>query len=260
MLKRMPSDAGQLVMVCVAIAVAVGAVLGLAAISQRGSDNDANAIEVGGITELADLEAYRRRCERLNRTGARARTVYETERRMTRGTSSVVKAAVTLDGSTPPDKILRRRGASEQSGIVVSCSLQARLSAPPREFELSETDWVRRSLLSSDTARWSWHVTPKVGGSHTLILLLRPIVTVNQPGESATEDLSAEDANIQEYETTVEVKVPWDERPAELMSRLAATLKAGEALVTALTALVVALVALGTALGIRGRRRRRASS
>ncbi len=243
-----------------AIVVAVIAVGGLAAISGCGAaDSGGFEPDIEPIgPKPADLEAFRRRCERLDQTGAQARILYEANRRMTRGTSSVVRAAVTLDGSAPPDRILGRRGAADDRGFVVSCSLQARLTAPPREFELSESDWVRRSLLTSDTARWSWHVTPKVGGSHTLILLLRPIVTVKPTGDGSTEDAGAEAANIREYETTVDVSVPLGERPGELMSRLSATLKIAEGLATALTGFVVALVALGAALGIR--RRRRASS
>ncbi len=96
-------------------------------------------------------------------------------------------------------------------------------------------------------------MTPKVGGSHTVVLSLRPIVALRSRGDSATE-VSVEDANVQQYETRVHVNVPWYERPPELMSRLADTFKVAEGLVTALTGVVVAILALFAALGIRKKR------
>jgi hypothetical protein len=61
---------------------------------------------------------------------------------------------------------------------------------------------------------------------------------------------------IQQYDTAVDVSVPWTERPQETMSRLAATFKVAEGLVKAMTLFVLAVVALGAALGIRRRRKR----
>ena len=179
---------------------------------------------------------------------------------MTRGDSATVTAAVTLDQTVPRDKVLHRPATDvgEEPGILVSCRIQARLSVSQYQFEVNEADWVVRSLLTSNTARWSWYVTPKVGGTHTLVLELRPILTLRET-ESTTENVSPEASNVQQYETTVHVQVPWNERPQEMMSRLAATFKVAEGLVRAMTLLVLALVALGAALGIRGIRRKRAS-
>jgi hypothetical protein len=95
-------------------------------------------------------------------------------------------------------------------------------------------------LLTADTARWSWYVTPKVGGTHTLTLKVRPIVKEQREDRTTPASVSAENSNVQEYETSVDVKVPLTERPQETMSRLAATFKVAEGLVTALTALVAA--------------------
>jgi hypothetical protein len=192
-------------------------------------------------------------------SGAKARVLYEARKEMTRGDADTVTAAVTLDQSVPRDKVLHRRddATAEEPGLVVSCRIQARLNASHYQFEVSDKGWVARSLLTADTAHWSWYVTPKIGGTHTLVLDVRPILTLNN---TETERVSAEASNVQEYETSVHVRVPWTERPQETMSRLAATFKVAEGLVKAITLLIVALVALGAALGIRGRQRKRRAS
>ena len=174
---------------------------------------------------------------------------------MTRGDSEVVRAAVTLNQSTPPNRVLHRTGAAEEPGLVVSCRVQAELTASKYQFELDETGWVQRSLYTADTARWSRYVTPKVGGTHTLTLKLRPIVKVQREDRTTKASVSAENSNVQEYETSAHVMVPLTERPQETMSRLAATFKVAESLVTALTALVAAVIALGAVLGIRRKKR-----
>ena len=185
--------------------------------------------------------------------------LYEARKKMTRGDTDTVTAAVTLDQSVPRVKVLHRRDdvTAEEPGLVVSCRIQARLHASHYQFEVGDESWVARSLLTTDTARWSWYVTPKIGGTHTLVLDVRPILTLNN---TETEQVSAEASNVQEYETSVHVRVPWTERPQETMSRLAATFKVAEGMVRAITLLIVALVALGAALGIRGRQRKRRAS
>jgi hypothetical protein len=177
---------------------------------------------------------------------------------MTRGDTHTVRAAVTLERSIPPDELLHREDATAEPGIVVSCLLQAELTASKYEFEIDPTGWKERSLQTTDTARWSWYVTPKIGGENSLVLKVRPIVRLRP--EDDAEDVSAREfeSNVLEYETLAHVDVPWTERPQETMSRLAATFKVAEELVTALTALVVALVALAAALGIRRFRKRKA--
>jgi hypothetical protein len=192
---------------------------------------------------------------------------------MTRGESDAITAVVTLDESTPPEQILHRRSARAEPGLAVSCRIEASLSASPYEIEIDKKGWIERSLLTTNTARWSWFITPKVGGTHTLVLNIRPIVRLRQlagrsdqnraSSDLAGEDLvsqdlvSAEYSDVQQYETTVHVKVPWTERPQEAMSRLSATFKVAEGMVRAVTLLLVATLALGGALGIRRRRKRR---
>ena len=173
----------------------------------------------------------------MNRGGAQARLDYEKRRDMTRGDTEVVKAAVTLNHSVPPRKVLDRVGAEGVPGIVVSCSLQARITASRYEFDIEQNGWVPRSLLATDTARWAWDVTPKVGGQHTIVLSVRPIAVQEEPLDDSTQILaSEEDANVQQYEINVAVNVPWAERPAEFMTQVAATLAVAEEVVKALTA------------------------
>jgi hypothetical protein len=180
--------------------------------------------------------------------------VYESDKQMTLGDSDVVRAAVTLDQSTPPDKILQRTGAAQETGLVVSCRLQARLSASPDAFDVSETGWISRALLASQTQRWDWHVTPRIGGTHTLILYVRPIVKTTY--HNVEEALAAE-SDVRDYATRVHVNVPWNKRPEEFMTRVASTLNVTTGLVKAFAALIVALGAVLTALrGLRGRRSR----
>jgi hypothetical protein len=207
----------------------------------------------------AGLGAYRRRCRDLDLHGAKARVLYEAREELTRGDSGTIVAAVTLDGSIPREKVLHRNDdlTAEESGLVVSCRVEARLNASHYQFDVSETGWVARSLLSTNVARWSWYVTPKLGGTHTLVLDLRPILTMSN---AETHEVSAETANVQQFETRVHVSVPWTERPQETMARLASTLKVAEGLVKAMTLLALALVALGAALGIRRRKTRRATA
>jgi hypothetical protein len=207
----------------------------------------------------AGLGAYRRRCRDLDLHGAKARVLYEAREEMTRGDSGTVVAAVTLDSSIPRKKVLHRSDdlTAEEPGLVVSCRVEARLEASRYQFDVNETGWVARSLLSTNVARWSWYVTPKLGGTHTIVLDLRPILTIKN---AETHEVSTEAANVQQYETRVHVSVPWTERPQETMARLASTLKVAESLVKAMTLLVIALVALGAALGIRMRKRSRATA
>jgi hypothetical protein len=162
---------------------------------------------------------------------------------------------VTLDQSTPSEQILHRPSAAEEAGVVVSCRIQAKLRTAPHEFEVDPSGWVERSLLTSDTARWSWYVKPKVGGTHTITLFVRPIVKARPVGQTTVVYLTGAESDVQLYETEVHVRVPWTERPQETMSRLAATFNVAEGLVKAITAFVLALLALAAAFGIRRRKK-----
>jgi hypothetical protein len=167
---------------------------------------------------------------------------------MTRGDAEPVTAAVTLDQSLPPSEVLETEGGVEASGIVVTCVVEARLDSSSDEFEIEPTrDWIRRSFETESTRRWTWFVTPKIGGTQAIVLYLRPIVSV--AGE--TQERLASSSNVKELETTVDVSVPWTERPAEVMTRIASTANVAVEMVTALTVLVGAIGALLAALGIK---------
>lgn len=235
----------------VAAVAVVASTAAVASVLLAGGADDAGRSGGVRIPEWAGLPAYQRRCEQLDLVGARGRIVYERQRQMTRGDATTVVAAVTLDQSLPPDRVLRREDATAESGLVVSCRVQARLSGSQYDFDIDREDWIERSLLTSDTARWSWYVSPKIGGDHNLSLKVRPIVQFRRT-DGSTVLIDASRSNVQEYETRVHVKVPWSERPQETMSRLAATFKVAEELITALTALLLAIPLLVAAfLGLR---------
>lgn len=252
-LRRMPIRSRQAV---VLLAVTALVPSGCGGDTDRLASPATTAPDPAAVVTYAGMPSYRRRCEALNRLGGRARVLYEPREEMTRGDTETVAAAVTLNQSAPRDQVLRRLGAAEEPGVVVSCRLQAQLNASPYQFEVNEQGWVERSLLTAETVRWSWYVTSKIGGTHALVLNLRPIVRVRPRASTTEADVSVEDSNVQQYETSVHVNVPWTERPQEIMSRLAATFKIAESLVQALTFFVVAAVSLGAALGVRRRKKR----
>jgi hypothetical protein len=194
--------------------------------------------------------------------GAIARIIYHPEQSMTRGDSATVRAAVTLSGSLPPERAIGGKGAVGVPGLVVSCRLDARLTASTWDFSIDNQAWEERSFLTTDTAQWSWYVGPKIGGTHTLTLYVQPITHLavsHNSAVSATDiaNAAAAQADIQQYQITAHVKVPWSELPADVMARLAATLKVAQGLVEAMTLLVGAVVALAAALGIRRARTKR---
>jgi hypothetical protein len=122
----------------------------------------------------------------------------------------------------------------------------------------TELEALRLAVRTTAPRTDSRHRTTAGPASGLRVLLdLRPILLLHN---TETESVTAETANVQQYETSVHVSVPWTERPQETMSRIAATFKVAEALVKAMTLLVVALVALGAAVGMRGTRRRRATA
>jgi hypothetical protein len=176
---------------------------------------------------------------------------------MTRGDTATVTAVVTLDRTMLPSRVLQSAGAVAAPAIVVSCAIEAQLSAPLYDFNLNEHEWVSRSFLTSDTARWTWYVGPKIGGTKTLVLNVRPIVRVHHVDESEASNI-VERADVQSYPIKVQVRVPWTERPAEIMSRLAGTFKVAQGLVEGITGLLLALAALATTAGIRHSKAKRA--
>jgi len=169
---------------------------------------------------------------------------------MKRGDTQTVTAAVTLSRRVAPERVLNSVSAAASPAIVVSCIIDARLRASRYAFTVDNQTWQQRSFLTMNTARWTWYVGPKIGGNQTLLLDMRPIVKVRY-ASGRDSFASAEDANIQTYAIKVHVDVPWTERPAELMSRLADTFKVAQGLIEAMTGVLTALVALAAALGIK---------
>jgi hypothetical protein len=216
----------------------------------------------GGAKPIyAGRAAYERECNQISKHYAKARIIYEGNTSMDLGDSTDVHAAVTLNTSLPPKEVLPRTNAvSGEPGLVVTCRLQARLSAPADEFNVDNRDWVENSFLGTDTVRWVWSVTPKLGGDHTLTVYVRPFVVQRPEGHLTEADLASEETTL-EYTTRVHVNVPWNKRPEELMAQIASTLNAAEGLVKALTALIVAIVALLVAIPkLRRRKKKRAST
>ena len=200
--------------------------------------------------QYAGLSVYRRRCSHITRSGALAHIVYVPDVTMTRGSTATVTAAITLNRSVAPEQVLRSPGATETPAIVASCIVDARLTGSEYTFAINDSSWQPRSFLTANTARWTWYVGPKIGGGQALSLEVRPIVSVRYV-KNPNSVVSAENANIETYPIKVHVDVPWTERPAELMSRIADTLKVAQGLVETMTGLLVALVGFLTAAGIK---------
>ncbi|HTZ86597.1 MAG TPA: hypothetical protein VMB05_08000 [Solirubrobacteraceae bacterium] len=210
------------------------------------------------VPQSAHFAAYQRRCARITEHGAYARVLYPKKISMTRGNTETVKAALTLNRSLPPERILQSTSATAAPAIVVSCVVDARLRSSTYTFAIDDRTWQEKSFLETDTAHWEWYVGPKIGGDQKLSLDVRPIVSVrrsNEPEEAARP----EEASIETYAIDVKVQVPWTERPAELMSRLADTFKVAQGLVETLTGLITALVALAAVLGFKRAKAARAA-
>ncbi len=196
----------------------------------------------------------------MTRRGALATIVYDPATEMDLGDGQPVHATVTLERNAVPDAVLPGIEAAGVPGVVISCHLQARLDASSDEFGIDDRDWVTRSLLTTNRVDWSWNVEPRVGGRHALTLYVRPIAVLETRATAAAGTVDESDAVVQVYETQVDVHVPWNERPEELMARMASTLNVAEGLVKALTALIIAVAGLGAAvLAVRRRRSRRAA-
>jgi hypothetical protein len=172
---------------------------------------------------------------------------------MKRGSTATVTAAITLNRSVTPEQVLRSAGATEAPAIIVSCIVDARLSGPEYTFAINDRSWQSRSFLTANTAHWIWYVGPKIGGSQALSLQVRPIVSVRY-AKNPNSLVSAENANIETYPIQVHVDVPWTERPAELMSRMADMLKVAQGLVEAMTGFLIALAGFLTAAGVKRKR------
>lgn len=171
---------------------------------------------------------------------------------MTRGDSTSVTAAASVDFALPPREVLPGSGTTESKGIILTCTIEARLNASPWDLNISNTGWMSASFLTSETVTWTWYVSPKVGGTQTLILSVKPFVK-----ESGSAEPTPEQYDVANYTITAHVHVPWTQVPAEIMSSIAANLKIADGLVKAATTLVLAVLALLTATGLKKRRKKK---
>jgi hypothetical protein len=167
---------------------------------------------------------------------------------MVRGSSTTVRAAVTLDETTVPSR-LRATGSTAAVPILVSCRVEARLAGDPDVFRISDTGWQPRSLLTSKTAEWYWFVSPRRGGNHALALDVRPVVRIEETGgRRRVSDIVASTETI---DISVVVRVPPEEAAREGLDRTRGLLLAVSGVLTA-----IAAVAAGV-LGLWRLRRRR---
>ena len=204
--------------------------------------------------DYGSLAAYKKRCEKIDTSGAWAHVVYKPNVRMTRGDSTMVTAAVTVDYTLPPAEVLPGPGSvSSPRKTLVSCIVEAQLSGSSWDFNIDNTRWVQGSFYTADTVSWSWYVGPKLGGTHILTLRVKPFVDRAQAGSVPT----ASGSDVVPFFIRAHVNVPWREFPAVVMSSLAANFKVAQGLIESLTGLILALGGLGTALHIKRRRARR---
>src|SRR5215211_8429988 len=132
-----------------------------------------------GVTESDQYRDYLRRCRQATTAIVRANVVFDPEMRMTRGSSFTVKAIVTLKTQLPPDEVLPGRAATS-APLYVACEVEGSLSGDSEEFGIQPAGWQSRSLVGGQDADWTWLVKPKVGGTHSLVMALRPVVKISE--------------------------------------------------------------------------------
>lgn len=196
------------------------------------------------------MSRFERRCEEITKEGADAKIEYPSRKKMTRGNTELVTAVVTLNNELPSEAVPGKPGS--ERGLVVSCSAEARLRGSKYAFSIDDTNWQQRSFVTSNTVSWTWEVGAKIGGEQTLVLDVRPIVSIRAARNSSGAIPNRE--IVRSYPIKVDVSVPWAERPAEVMSRLADTFKVAQGLVVTLTALLTALIAFAGTVGIKRRK------
>lgn len=199
--------------------------------------------------EMPNLSAYIKKCQRLNRDIEEANVVYNATEYMRRGDDHTVEAALTLRAEVPPEEILESKEAVGVR-VRVTCEVEAKLRASEQEFDIQESGWQSRSLLTSPTARWTWSVTPKQGGNHELLLEVRPVIALEDTPDNFLHP--ALEGSTQTYRIAADVSVSPDQWVAERLNRAASLLTSAKGMVVALTALIVAITALN--LAIRRRR------
>jgi len=209
-----------------------------------------NGQNTSAVTLREDIAAYVKRCEQMNKDFAPANFRYNRTQDMQFGESKPIDAVLTLGTPPPPDEVFHASGTDPTvKDLLVSCSIDAQLRGDESEFSINPQGWHEQSLLATDTLHWVWFVTPKQGGQRTLVLELRPVVTVK-----ASELPAGTEPGTQPYEITAHVHVPPDKWIVDMSNRTTVLFKS-------LAALAIAAIALLTTLGIRRSvKKRRAGS
>lgn len=203
-----------------------------------------------GVPE-SDYQDYLRRCVQATKGISRAQLVFDPEMSMTRGSSTTVTAVVTLNTRLPPDRVLPGKEATSVQ-LYVACQIEGSLIGDEEEFSIRPTGWQSRSLVGDQDAAWTWVVKPKMGGTRSLVIDLRPVVKIKDSlGELETQSLTTISS-----ESTVHVRVPADQVVADAATRAKVVFDSLSGLVKSLTLLVAASLALGTTIGLRGLVRR----
>jgi len=178
----------------------------------------------------------------LNRDLEEANIVYNDTESMRRADAHIIEAAATLRTKVPPQEILESKGAVG-SRVRVSCKVEAELRGGESDFDIQQSGWQRRSLLTSPTARWTWSVTPKRGGDHELVLAVRPVISLEDEMSKALPPQDLE-ASTQIYRIMVDVSVPADQWLAEAFDRLTSLLTSARGMILAISVLAVAIYGL----------------
>jgi hypothetical protein len=249
-----PQRVAKAVVGGIGVLAAVVTVIATASLLIKGGGGDKQVGRPPPFTADPSYQNFKKRCE-----GAGATVRYKPNLEGTRGEDQTVGALVTLD-PTPSDEILGQQGETASEGILVSCTLNARLLPLADAFDVDNENWIPGSLKSADTVKWYWGVTPKIGGDHSLLLEVRPFMEARDQdsltGDPSSQPYTESDPNnVQRYKINAHVNVPWFEKPLEWTSRIAALLNAGESVVKALGLFIAAVIALGATLGIRRHRR-----
>jgi hypothetical protein len=199
----------------------------------------------------SQYELYVERCRRATRDLPQADVIYDPDIQMTLGVSKTVTAVVTFDTELPPEKILPGQGATSEK-ILVACEIQGQLRGDSREFSIQPSEWESRSVVGAQNAKWTWIVVPQVGGTHTLVVDLKPIVRVEDPAVAA--GVTSEDLTTNSFESTVHVGVPADQRISDMANRARVVFDNLSALMKALLGFLTAMAAVFTTRWFKGRR------
>jgi hypothetical protein len=119
---------------------------------------------------------------------------------------SLGKAVAQLEGElrgAPSDHV-------EGAGVRVSRRVEALLTAPKSDFEITPISATEQLLGSDDDVSWRWDIKALDGGTKYLHLTLNSIVTV----EGATTRKT-----VRSFDEQIEVKVSWPGRAEDFVAK-----------------------------------------